>query len=766
MRIPLDYYRILGLPIQATAEQLVQGHRDRTLQLPRAGYSSVAIGSRKKLLDEAYSILSDQQQRQNYDTSFLAKSYLDITNETSENDEETQETKEEDNDPHTPSIEIEDDQFVGVLLILQELGEYELVLKLGRSYLNSSINLKPEKIEAPHIIRSDIVLTVALAYLELGREQWQQGQYENAAGSLEAGQAVLLREGLFASVRGEMQSDILRLRPYRILELLANEQNNPSDRRKGLQLLRDMLQERGGIDGNKADGSGLSTDDFLRFIQQLRSHLTALEQQNLFEVEARRPSAVATYLAVYALLAQGFAYSQPELVHRAKLMLMRLGRHQDVHLEVAICSMLLGQTEEASQALELSQEYEPLEFIREHSEDSPDLLPGLCLYGERWLQGEVFPYFRDLVNKTASLKDYFADMKVQAYLEKLPMEEENANQWVPVQQKQQRNSGGVSLPPAGEATSNGGWNLTKFQNTTNSLISNLGSPNPPSISTLPPRAQRIASRERLNGENEGDDIYNQNYRSQRQRGEENNPDQEESQGEIKGAAFAQRVGTGRSGANIIQQVNNSLENLLPALKNNQTSRLIILAVIGLVSIGIIGFIASKTLGWIVNGFSRVSEPKLAAELPGIYLDQAVINIPTPTEITPISNNNLLTETTSKELIQSWLSVKAEVFGKEHKIERLKDILIEPALSEWQKIAEESKKPGFYRKYDHNVSVNSVTTNEKDSDRAKVEAVVSETTEFYEGDKLSYTQNDKQLKLIYSLVRQNGQWRIKEWEVKK
>jgi len=43
----------------------------------------------------------------------------------------------------------------------------------------------------------------------------------------------------------------------------------------------------------------LSLDDFLRFIQQLRSYLTAAEQQSLFEAESQRPS-VATYLAVYA----------------------------------------------------------------------------------------------------------------------------------------------------------------------------------------------------------------------------------------------------------------------------------------------------------------------------------------------------------------------------------------------------------------------------------------------------------------------------------
>ncbi len=70
MRIPLDYYRILGLPIQATAEQMRQAHRDRTQQLPRREYSEVAIQARKQLIDEAYAILSDPEERQTYDVSF------------------------------------------------------------------------------------------------------------------------------------------------------------------------------------------------------------------------------------------------------------------------------------------------------------------------------------------------------------------------------------------------------------------------------------------------------------------------------------------------------------------------------------------------------------------------------------------------------------------------------------------------------------------------------------------------------------------------
>ena len=169
MRIPLDYYRILGLPIQATAEQMRQAHQDRTQQLPRREYSEVAITARKELIDEAYAVLSDPEQRQAYDVNFLAKAYQDQSDRAETKPginiekpkiEKPTNTKPESIaqeplesigsiqsppteamvsgksssvalggvfDPNTPSIEISDRQFVGALSILQELGEYELV---------------------------------------------------------------------------------------------------------------------------------------------------------------------------------------------------------------------------------------------------------------------------------------------------------------------------------------------------------------------------------------------------------------------------------------------------------------------------------------------------------------------------------------------------------------------------------------------------------------------------------------------------------------
>ena len=279
MRISLDYYRILGLPIQASNEQLQQAYRDRLLQLPRREYSEKVIAARKQLVDAAYKVLSHPQQRQRYDSNyFVATSYSNSSADTlTEMPPSTTESV-------APSIEITDEQFTGALLLLQELGEYEQVLNLGQPHLAS---------ESPTNNDPDLILTVALACLELGREQWQQGQYENAAHSLENGYKFLTNAGLFTKTSQEIAADLNKLRPYRILELLAQPQNRITERKQGLKLLQEILQQRGGIDGTGEDGSGLALDDFLRFIQQLRSYLTVREQQELFEAESQRPSPVA-----------------------------------------------------------------------------------------------------------------------------------------------------------------------------------------------------------------------------------------------------------------------------------------------------------------------------------------------------------------------------------------------------------------------------------------------------------------------------------------
>jgi curved DNA-binding protein CbpA len=755
VRIPLDYYRILGLPLAASDEQLRQAYSDRIVQLPRREYSQAAISSRKQLIEEAYVVLSDPKQRSTYDQLYLAHAYdpdnLAATPVALENP--TKSTK-RGIDTQSLGIEITQDELVGALLILQELGEYELVLKLGRPYLvnkngatsaRKGNNLADEEIDesAEH---PDVVLTVALACLELGREQWQQGHYENAAISLETGQELLVREGLFASVQAEIQADLYKLRPYRILELLALPQQKTAERHQGLELLQNLLEDRGGIDGTNNDDSGLNIDDFLRFIQQLRNHLTVAEQHKLFEAQSKRPSAVATYLAVYALIARGFAQRQPALIRQARQMLIRLGKRQDVHLEQSLCALLLGQTEEATRVLELSQEYEALAFIREKSQDSPDLLPGLCLYAEQWLQHEVFPHFRDLTNQQAFLKDYFANQQVQAYLEALPTDAETTNEWAVINpqyfpQPQTNNP----YFRNNSARASGQFNHTKtpdldlperpteetpeYSNFSPAMWNSSGS-----VKSEVPAAERMSggTNQNLNGSaKSATPRHNQKRRHRkrtpsaiRERIPDNRP-------------HSRRPRRRRTFANTIEG----------------KTRLVWRVFISLVSLLVFWVLATTTFGWLKNLFF----PTRPVSQLFVEINEPPISIPPPNS-KPESAQGPLTNATAEEVIRTWLSTKAEALGPNHEINSLEQILTGSALSQSRQTAQQYRSDNLYRKYDHSLKVESVEKIDLFADRAAVVAMVKEGSQLYENGQFQKSSSDN-LRVRYDLIRERGKWRI-------
>lgn len=790
MRIPLDYYRILGLPIQATAEQLRQAHRDRTQQFPRREYSEATIVARKQLIDEAYAVLSDPEQRQTYDGSFLAKTYEAETEQLSPSSEinlnkleekgtKLQQTEEvipkigsrrlakrissqgrdalvsSEFDPNTPSIEIEYPQFVGAILILQELGEYELVLKLTHPYLiNNSIAIKDGRFGDPPLVLPDIVLTVALANLELGREQWKQGQYESAATALEAGQGLLLRENLFVQIRGEIQADLYKLRPYRVMELVALPEEIVLDRRRGLEILQDMLNERGGIDGQGEDQSGLGVEDFLKFVQQLRHHLTTAEQKKLFEAEAHRPSAVGTYLAVYTFLAQGFAQKQPALIRKAKLMLMQLGRSQDVNLEKSVCALLLGQTEEASRSLELSHENEPLSFIKENSQESPDLLPGLCLYAEHWLTEEVFPHFRDLSDKSASLKDYFADQHVQAYLEALPTESETANQWVVVQPRRNRDEEQMFYHKEVDKSTVSDLEHQGISGVGSAATATLASENKGTSNLLGASSDRSLQESEKSSSTIGVPKQVTSPSSGRYSGRM----RERSRSSLPQFNESTSVGS------------EELPQSMPEHSPRRTSarresvkvrRLILIAVLGFLAIGLIGFVTIKTIGWLANALG-LGGPRLQGEQPILQLDRALMEIPQPNQVNLATSGPITTEV-ARLAIQGWLDIKAAALGPNHQVEQLPNILVDPALSRWLPTANALKREKSYRKYEHDLEIKSVKMSNTDANQAQVDAQVREKVEFYDNGRLTNSDNENLL-VRYNLVRQNEKWQISNWKV--
>lgn len=726
MQIPLDYYRILGLPIQTSAEQLQQAYRDRTLQLPRREYSQAAIAARKQLLEQAYAVLSDPEQRAWYDANYFAYTYDHEDDYAEAIESESPELSKTAISRHTPSIDIPDELFVGALLILQELGEYELVLKLGPNHLNAiSAEIDGEKsnLDVP-----DIILTIALASLELGREQWQQGQYENAASSLENGQNLLLHEQLFPSIRNEIQADLYKLRPYRILELLAQPASQGAERRSlGLKLLQELLDQRGGIDGTKDDGSGLSLDDFLRFIQQIRSYLTAAEQQTLFAAESQRPSAVATYLTAYTLIARGFAQRQPLLISQAKLLLMRLGKRQDVHLEQAVCSLLLGQTVEASRALELSQEYETLAFIRENSQAAPDLLPGLCLYSDRWLQTEVFPQFQDLAHQQASLKDYFANKQVQAYLEALPTQVEKTTEKGTVESKPSTQPKSTASHPSeteaqsSSAIASSGVAIMPAAERTTKVTSHT-TPNTISLAQIQsPQQSRRRTRNRI----------------------------------------AHELSVGSTGGALAHRQDKGSALVRTVLKAKKT-RLMLVAAAGLLGIVVFWFLASQTFAWL--------KETLFPPAPSLQGEQLLVQLNQPPLPIPSAGSELLAEEPlnqkmAEQVIQTWLSAKKAAFGSNHAVDNLKQILVQPALSQWQQRVEKDKANNRYRQYQHTLKIESVTASAAAPDQAQVEAIVKETAQVYENSQLMQNASyDDTVRVRYDLVRQQSQWRIREMTV--
>lgn len=754
MRIPLDYYRILGLPLAASDEQLRQSYSDRIVQQPRREYSMAAITSRKQLIEEAYVVLSNPQERSSYDQLYFAHAYgpegngnaaVAVKNQT--------ESNQADADIQGLSIEISQEELVGALLILQELGEYELVLKLGHNYLTNQSGVAGARVgnalESEEFLQNseypDIVLTVALACLELGREQWQQGHYENAAISLETGQELLARERLFSHVQAEIQADLYKLRPYRILELLALPEEKIARRRQGLAFLQEILSDRGGIDGTGNDQSGLNIDDFLRFIQQLRHYLTVAEQHKLFAAESQRPSAVATYLAVYALLARGFTQRQPALIRQAKQMLMRLGKRQDVHLEQSLCALLLGQTEEATRVLELSQEYEALAFIREKSLDSPDLLPGLCLYAEQWLQNEVFLHFRDLAREKASLKDYFANPQVQAYLEALPTDAETTQEWAVINRQSfsqppvhSQHSPAVATSVAHSRTSEPQLSATPNQNIPENgkFAVNSRTSRPETISQNGHSHPHLAQLPHLQPTTTASQPHL-------------NAGQLSSTGQIKKRRRRKRRQPPHSG---YRQGQTGFSARLEG-----KTKLVWTVFGSLLGILVFWLLVSTTFGWLKNLFSP--PPVLQGEQLFVELNQPPIEIPDPnSSIKPPPDT--LTESMAQEVIETWLATKSAVLGPQYDVDGLPDILTAPLVSQWRQLAQQERSQNRHRTYSHTVKVEFV---EQQSQQAVVVATVREVTQFYhQGQIRNFT--DQTLRVRYSLIRQGDMWRIQSMSV--
>jgi ARC6-like, IMS domain/DnaJ domain len=492
VRIPLDYYQILGIP-ESDLSELEQAYQDRLLQLPQQEYSDAAIESRNRLITAAYQVLKDPQQREEYVATQIASVLI-------EGEDPSGDRRIGNFLPdllhRRPELDIATEHFLGGLLILFELGEYEEITSIcmpylgnnGRSSNSGSLHRQPRisltlsgslhqgsidhavplanlkhTVDGPQIVplKPDLILAMVSSFWELGEREWRDGCYEEAVIHYETAKTILVQEDLFPQIQGEVDRRLDRLRPYRISSLVSLPLDRHEQRRQGIQFLEELLESACTNEIKCQERFALNSESTIPFIHETLPHLTAAEQRNLFSQLARDSHQLGskalnvmqlacTYLHVHASIAQGFAYRNPQSIYTAQQILQyRLSQRIDVTIEQSICALLLGQTEEANQILATATESAALVVIRQQSQGLPNLLRGLCWYVESWLKDEAFPCFRDLVTSDPSIHAYFNDRDVQDFADRLPTTDTSVTSWATSSPQL------IDVPPSGDLSGAG-----------------------------------------------------------------------------------------------------------------------------------------------------------------------------------------------------------------------------------------------------------------------------------------------------------------------
>ena len=385
MELPLDHFRLLGVSPVATEELVLRTLSQRLDRPPEGGFTTDALECRAELLRGSADLLCDRERREEYEcllTELNAES------------------------PDTlPALEVPSSQEVGGLILLMEAGQ------AAEAFEGARQALQPPQAPALGSNReADLSLLAAISAQKAGQERCRDRRFESAAQILHNGIQLLQRMGQQQEQRVRLESDLNALLPYRILDLISRDLAESGSREFGRDLLNELVQRRGGLDGDQ--DPEFPQESFQSFFQQIRGFLTVQEQIDLFLQWGENGSITAEFLSAYALTASGFAQRKPERIGSA---LERLQAMRDVGVdaEMACLHLLLGQTDEAAVCFERGSDAALKAWAKEQGSDP---LAGLCVYCSDWLKRQVLPCYRDL-EADPDLEAYFADRDVQAFIE-------------------------------------------------------------------------------------------------------------------------------------------------------------------------------------------------------------------------------------------------------------------------------------------------------------------------------------------------------------
>ena len=385
--LPIDHFRLLGVSPASDAQAVLRTLDQRLDRIPDQGFTAETLQARAKLLRETADLLSDSERRGDYEAELTALG---------------------DGPNALPALEVPGSLEVAGLLLLLEAGQHQEAFELA------SRALQPPQAPALGSSReADLSLLAGLACQQAAEESRSRRHFEAAARMLQLGLQLLQRMGQLPDLRQRLAHDLDGLTPFLVLDLLSRELMAADKRQEGLALLEQLVQRRGGLEGDL--DPAFSSADFQVFFKQIRSFLTVQEQVDLFSRWADAGSEAADFLCSIALAASGFAQRKPERIAEAMERLQASGR-SGIEPLLANLHLLLGEVDVALDtfAAGLRQVPELGDWADRQSEDP---LGQLCAYCRDWLSNDVLPGYRDL-EADPDLDAYFADRDVIAWVER------------------------------------------------------------------------------------------------------------------------------------------------------------------------------------------------------------------------------------------------------------------------------------------------------------------------------------------------------------
>ncbi|KAK9023144.1 hypothetical protein V6N11_003372 [Hibiscus sabdariffa] len=699
---------VLGAKTHFLGDGIKRAYEARVSKPPQYGFSRDTLISRRQILLAACETLSNPGSRRNYNQGLV------------------------DDERDTIITQVPWENVPGALCVLQEAGETEVVLQIGENLLRERL---------PKAFKQDVVLAMALAYVDLSRDAMALSPPDFIGGCevLERALKLLQEEGassLAPDLQSRIDETLEEIAPRCVLELLGLplDDAHRTKREEGLHGVRNILWAVGG-GGAAAIAGGFTREDFMN---EAFLCMTAAEQIDLFAATPTNIPAESfeVYGVALALVAQAFLNKKPHLIRDADNLFQQLQQTKltilensvspypsignceiDFALERGLCSLLVGDLDECRLWLGLDSDSSPyrnpsiVDFVLENSKDDDDRdLPGLCKLLEAWLMEVVFPRFRDTKDIQFKLGDYYDDPTVLRYLERL------------------EGAGGSPLAAAAAIVRIGAEATAVLDHVKASAIQALQK-------VFPLHRSEESVRHQLDGEmNNFFPVEN-----------------EETLGKLdqKDSAMLAQV-PGRSSLEEMYEE----ETITNKIKDASIKIMSAGVVIGVITLVGLKFLPGRSNS-LLSG--REISPAMATDVinAGLIDENSLQELPR------------MDARIAEGIVRKWQHIKSEAFGPDHRLDKLPEVLDGQMLKTWTDRAAEIAHLGWIYEYSLlNMAIDSVTIS-LDGQRAVVEATLEESTRLTDvHHPENNASNVQSYTTRYEMTCSKSGWKITEGSVYK